>query len=179
MNIFALHPDPILSAHDHCDQHLHKMILESAQMVSTVLHSWNFSHSWLYKPAYQNHPCTLWANRTKHNLKWLVLLATELENIRQELGHPYHASTQVIKYAADLLAEEFPGASECFADDPALAMPLHIRVRSDINPYQKYQAYYQWKNRQWTALDKRPMTWKNRPVPSYMILAVTTEPIPS
>lgn len=36
MNIFVLDPNPAIAASLHCDQHLHKMILESAQMVSTA-----------------------------------------------------------------------------------------------------------------------------------------------
>jgi len=170
MNIFALSPDPILAARAHCDQHLHKMILESAQMVSTAFHIRGHGTGlpWLYKPAYQTHPCTIWTAESNHNIMWLIELALELENIRQELGCPYHASTEVIKFARDYLQEEFPFATLYHATDPALAMPIQIKMRQDINSYGKYQAYYRWKNERWTVLDKRPMTWQNRPVPSFM-----------
>ena len=33
MNIFVLDESPILAARDHCDKHICKMILESAQML--------------------------------------------------------------------------------------------------------------------------------------------------
>ena len=36
MNIFILHKDPIKAAQDQCDKHVVKMIVESAQMLSTV-----------------------------------------------------------------------------------------------------------------------------------------------
>ena len=36
MNIFVLHDDPVLAAQDQCDKHVVKMIVESAQMLSTV-----------------------------------------------------------------------------------------------------------------------------------------------
>ena len=36
MNIFYLHEDPQVSAKMHCDKHVVKMILESAQMLSTA-----------------------------------------------------------------------------------------------------------------------------------------------
>ena len=174
MNIFALYPSPQESARAHCDQHLHKMILESAQIASTVLDIWGFCSTWLYKPSYQNHPCTIWASTSQHNLRWMIELADELEVIRQELDCPYHSSSQIIKYTRDLLSEEFPSSYSLLAHPPALAIPIHIKMRSDIDHYQKYQEYYRWKNDRWTALDKRPMTWKNRPVPSFMNLSPET-----
>ena len=36
MNIFILNEDPIKAAQDQCDKHVVKMIVESAQMLSTV-----------------------------------------------------------------------------------------------------------------------------------------------
>ena len=36
MNIFVLDEDPIKAAEYHCNKHVVKMILESAQMLSTV-----------------------------------------------------------------------------------------------------------------------------------------------
>jgi hypothetical protein len=35
MNIFVIHENPIIAAREHCDKHVVKMILESAQMLST------------------------------------------------------------------------------------------------------------------------------------------------
>jgi hypothetical protein len=173
MNIFALHQSPQESARVHCDQHLHKMILESAQIVSTAFHLRKFSIThWLYRPAYPNHPCTIWTAASDNNMLWLLELATELETIREELNCPYHSSSNVIKFARDYMQEERSAANSFLAHDPALAMPIHIKMRSDIDSYEKYRTYYRWKNQQWTVLDKRPMTWKNRPVPSFM------EPLP-
>ncbi len=168
MNIFILGPTPESSARAHCDQHLHKMILESAQIVSTALRLRGWNREWLYKLAYPAHPCVRWAAASNHNILWTIELASELEVIRQELDYPYHASSEVIKYAQDYLAGEVPFASSYLATDFAPAMPLHIRARSDIGPVEKYQAYYREKNKNWTALDNKPMTWKNRPVPEFM-----------
>lgn len=168
MNIFALDQSPILSARAHCDQHLHKMILESAQIVSSAFYLRQFYTPWAYKPAYLNHPCVKWAAECNHNIVWILELARELENIRQEIGHSYHASSEVIKYAYDFLQEELPYSRADLAYPRTLAMPIQIRMRSDISTEEKYQAYYRWKNERWTVLDKRPMTWNNRPVPSFM-----------
>ena len=36
MNIFILNTDPVIAAQEQCDKHVVKMILESAQMLSTA-----------------------------------------------------------------------------------------------------------------------------------------------
>lgn len=169
MNIFALYPSPQESARAHCDAHLHKMILESAQIISSAFYLRSWQRPWMYKPTHLNHPCVKWAAECNHNIVWTLDLARELEDIRQELGHPYHASTEVIKYAHDFLQDELPYVRADLAYPRICAMPVHIKMRSDISTEEKYQAYYRWKNQQWTVLDKRPMTWKNRPVPSFML----------
>ena len=168
MNIFALYSQPRLAARAHCDQHLHKMILESAQIVSSALYLRSWQVSWMYKPAYLSHPCVKWTAESNHNIMWVIELAQELEEIRQELGHPFHSSSDVIKYAHDFLQDELPYVRADLAYPRICAMPVHIKMRGDISTEEKYQAYYREKNKRWTVLDKRPMTWKNRPVPSFM-----------
>ena len=170
MNIFILGPTPESSARAHCDQHLHKMLLESAQIVSTAMRLRGWNREWLYKSTHIGHPCVRWAAASNHNILYVIELADELRRIREELDCPPHASSEVIKYAQDYLAGEVPFASSYLATDFALAMPLHIRARSDIGPVEKYQAYYREKNKNWTAFDNKPMTWKNRPVPEFMNL---------
>ena len=36
MNIFALHQHPVVAAKQHCDKHVVKMILETAQLLSNA-----------------------------------------------------------------------------------------------------------------------------------------------
>ena len=83
MNIFALDKCPMQSAQWLDDIRKNKMILESAQMLSTAvrllsgkpievsLFSNLFSDS-IYKVAYANHPCTIWARQSRDNFKWLL-----------------------------------------------------------------------------------------------------------
>ena len=59
MNIFKLDATPELCAQVHCDKHVSKMILESAQMLCTVF--WSNNQTAPYKPVHAKHPCTLWA----------------------------------------------------------------------------------------------------------------------
>jgi len=63
MNIFILDRDPVLAAQMQCDKHVVKMVLESAQIMSTI-------KGGPYKPTHKNHPCVLWATN-EDNYNWL------------------------------------------------------------------------------------------------------------
>jgi hypothetical protein len=73
MNIFILDEDPAVAASYHCDQHLNKMILESAQMLSSAVFSlvpYDVLHKLkppIYKPSYPRHPCNIWLTRVGAN----------------------------------------------------------------------------------------------------------------
>ena len=175
MNIFTLSPPaeipglpcPSLSARMHCDQHLHKMILESAQMLSTAMHHLGIQSDWLYKPSYPKHPCTIWVSSSPSNALWLCELALELETIRQELDHPFHSSTDVIKFCSDTLQELFPGTGWIYASDFPFAGPAFLALNKSMPVWEKYQAFYLRKAKDW--LDKgRPMSYKDRPLPEFL-----------
>lgn len=166
MNIFALHPDPIIAASYHCDQHLGKMILETAQMLCSVAHI-KMPGPWIpYKPTHVNHPCTKWLMEHYTHIAWTIRLAQELEFERIERVE--HASTEVIKLcAANLLpgipVKEFPAPTSFIFCGPG-----HIGYRSSLDIHQKYQAYYREKHAAWLDT-RRPMTYKNRPIPPFMV----------
>lgn len=165
MNIFVLDPNPVIAASMHCDQHLHKMILESAQMLSAAVCQYSPSYAPLvYKPAYIHHPCTRWVCESIDNMAWVVDLATALENTRLYLDCPSHASSEVIKVAASVVQNiGTPEAHTPFV----FAGPGSIELRSSLSVPEKYKLYYQRKHKQW--LDKgRGMTYKGRPVPEFM-----------
>ena len=92
MNIFILNEDPILAAQEQCDKHVVKMIVESAQMLSTVHRMLDGSvtmrksksgkrtlkyyeladdrENILYKAVHHNHPCTVWSREGCCNYTW-------------------------------------------------------------------------------------------------------------
>lgn len=76
MNIFWLDQDLTLCAHYHCDKHVVKMILESAQLLSSVLY--RIGRPAPYKETHRNHPCTLWAAKHRGNYRRLYNLMVEL-----------------------------------------------------------------------------------------------------
>ena len=74
MNIFVTDVCPEISARTQCDKHVVKMVLESAQMLSTA---WRIcapeeaERRQLYKAAYMKHPCTQWVQQSAKNYRWL------------------------------------------------------------------------------------------------------------
>ncbi len=167
MNIFILSTSPQEAAHAHCDQHIHKMILESAQMLSTAAHLTlpSIPKRLLYKPAYENHPCTRWVSSSYSAMVWVCTLAIALESIRDSKNLHRHASMDVIDTIHETLSMigPFPPPTE-FAE----AMYPHVKVRLDLNTVQKYQLYYRKKHAQWLLDTGKGMSYSGRPVPSFM-----------
>ncbi len=62
MNIFLLDIDWQINATYHVDKHVVKMILESAQLLSTAVRLSGIDAG--YKAAYKNHPCAIWTRQS-------------------------------------------------------------------------------------------------------------------
>jgi Pyrimidine dimer DNA glycosylase len=168
MNIFILSDNIQESATYHCDQHIHKMILESAQIVSTALLLRNFKLPGIYKLAYPNHPCTRWAAESNHNILYVCELAMELESARQAVKNcDYHSSSDVIKLVHDFIRYEFPCASSAAHTPFVFAGPATIQIRP-WDTVTKYRYYYRQKHKQWLLDKGAGMSYKGRPVPEFM-----------
>lgn len=167
MNIFVLDYDPTIAARYHCDQHLHKMILESAQMLSTWVHKTTLpTHikREFYKPTHPNHPCTLWLSEQAHR-NWLTQLCFALDDLRMTNGSDSHKSMEIIKAYCDV----DPSPPEPFDDTNVLPFvfcgPDNLRLGSVV---QQYQVYYRKKAREWAETKGVIMSWKGRSVPTFM-----------
>ena len=76
MNIFLLSFDPKQAAEYHCDKHVVKMILETAQLLYCahwVLNPENLPLT-AYKKTHVNHPCAVWVRESLANYQWLCEL---------------------------------------------------------------------------------------------------------
>ena len=129
MNIFVLDENPSLAAKYHCDKHVVKMILESAQMLSTI----NPSPS-SYKPTHKNHPCTLWAAASFNNYQWLYRLALALGDEYTYRYGKVHKSIGVILSLPN--PKHLPNTPRT---PFALAMPDQYKSACAI---ESYRAYY-------------------------------------
>lgn len=134
MNIFVLDKDIRTCARYHADQHVVKMILESAQMLCTVVNQNGGSSP--YKTTHTRHPCTLWADASLSNWKWLYRLALALND---EYRYRYrrssdHKSASVIKTLSQPMIEDIG------LTDFAQAMPEVYRVPG--NAVKAYRMFY-------------------------------------
>lgn len=82
MNIFILHKNPKISAKYHSDQHVRKMILETAQLLSFA-HYRHYSRAKLGKiykdsKSHTNHPCAKWVRESWANYNYLCKLGLAL-----------------------------------------------------------------------------------------------------
>lgn len=130
MNIFVLDDDPRLAAEYHCDKHCVKMILESAQMLSTVLNRG-------YKPTHRNHPCTLWLTESRENAEWLYELCDALNReCQRRFNHNRnHSSWMLIR---DGLARHFDELPNTPQTRFALAMPIQYQQHDVVQSYRNY-----------------------------------------
>ena len=77
MNIFFLDENPQLNAQYHCDKHVVKMILETAQLLCSVHHMCD-EVDVPYKLAHKNNPCSIWCRKSLTNYLALCELGLEL-----------------------------------------------------------------------------------------------------
>ncbi len=136
MNIFVLDKDPATAAQYHTDSHVVKMILESAQMMSTTVRLSGVETDIAYKIAHKNHPCTIWTRQSLTNWRWLGSLAHYLnEEYKYRFGHiKNHKSYDVI---SKLPWPDIPDIGLTYF---AQAMPDIYRIEKDS--VQSYRNYY-------------------------------------
>jgi hypothetical protein len=70
MNIFVTHECPIKSARFLDNKRVIKMILDSAQLLSSAINISGGNAP--YKSTHVNHPCSIWTRTSKSNYIWLL-----------------------------------------------------------------------------------------------------------
>lgn len=149
MNVFVLDTNPVIAAQMQCDKHVVKMVLETAQMLSTIADG-------PYKPTHANHPCTKWARANRTNYNWLVMHGLALcEEYTYRYGK-VHKCQAIIASLANK-GNQFPiGVSEF-----AQAMPDEYK---HTDPVTAYRQYYHSKS-DFAVWSKRPAPyWWNDPI---------------
>jgi hypothetical protein len=138
MNIFYLDKDPIIAAQMSCDKHVVKMILESAQMLSTthrVLDGDEYADKvGLYKLAHKNHPSTIWVRSSSKHYKWLYdHMIALMEEYTYRYGK-HHATERLIE---PLRIEPWLIPNNGFVDPPQ-CMPEILKGKDTVLAYQTY-----------------------------------------
>jgi len=130
VNIFILDSDPVIAAQSQCDKHVVKMILETAQLLSTAVIETGGKA--LYKPTHANHPCAIWARKSQSNFKWLKRHGLALcEEYTNRYGK-VHAAEFVIISCLDKTIPEGP------LTEFAVAMPEYCKTGDPVESYKKY-----------------------------------------
>lgn len=168
MNIFVLNPSPFGAAVAHCDRHVVKMILETAQLLSTA---WHVAAPWritwegdtptldghrIYRSTHVKHPCSVWVRQSKKNYEWLSDLGYGL---LVEYTHRYgktHATTPVL----DALRYPPPELPDAPMTEFVQAMDDEYKVKGDA--VASYRNYYRGaKQHLLQYTNREPPSWLN------------------
>jgi hypothetical protein len=178
MNIFYLHNDPKICAEMHNNSHCVKMILETAQLLSTahrlldgnrkvigVLASGK--EKWVmkfddardelfYATTHMNHPSAIWCRQNNENYLWLACLLKELcAEYTFRYGKLHKCQVIGLVDALQTAPKNIPIGE---FSEPTPAMPDIYKVVNDS--ITSYRNYY---NGAKTHLAK----WKNRSIPEW------------
>lgn len=155
MNIFYLDHNPNIAAQYHCDKHVVKMILESAQMLSVAQRVGGNKNEILYG-GFPNHPCTKWVCQSVYNYEWLLDLFLGL---CVEYGYRYgkvHKTYDKLSYELS----KVPKLSYIEYMPPPQCMPEIYKSDDTVKSYRNY--YINEK----TSICK----WTKRPKPEWWVL---------
>ena len=157
MNIFYLDRDPITAAQMMCDKHVVKMILESAQMLSTahrVIDGDDYANErGLYKMAHKNHPSTIWVRSSDEHYNWMYsLMLSQMEEYTYRYDK-HHATERLIE-PLRLLPTSIENNGFV---DPPMCMPEYCKKDDVVSSYQNY--YIEEKS--------DFATWKRRAMPEW------------
>ena len=177
MNIFYLHKDPKIAAQMHVDKHCVKMILETAQLLSTAhrvldgeqvigktklgrnVKRWVLNDdrdTKLYSATHVNHPSAVWVRQSRANYNWLVSLFEELckeYTYRYGKTHKCEPMLSTFTYGPRNISVVKPFT------EPTPAMPDQYKVPG--NSVQSYRNYY-------NGEKQRMFAWKKRDVPGFI-----------
>lgn len=136
MNIFYVSSNPVIAAQELCDKHVVKMVLETTQILSTVLHRYGMGEIAPYKITHPNHPCVLWAGDSRSHWRWLL---SHGEALSAEYTYRYekvHKCDAYIKEMA-MVTTSIPFEKEGFLSPPQ-CMPEEYRHANTVEAYRRY-----------------------------------------
>lgn len=153
MNVFATDPHPDASAMALDDLRLRKMIVESAQILSTAARALDLvNFDWvdeiLYKPTHVNHPCVKWAQREGGNwLTWHLQSLLHQYDLRwpEKAGTTYHNPRAMLTLFHGWWPGQWSFDQEFVNCTPFKEEPVHLAYKTILAQ--------KWVN------DKRAPTW--------------------
>jgi hypothetical protein len=180
MNLFVLDDNPVTAAQLQCDKHVVKMIVESAQMLSTVhrmldgnetrrlsksgktkVKYWELSDNRegvLYKAVHMNHPCTVWTRESNTNYNWHY---QHFIALCDEYKYRYNKEHATDKLLRNILSEPPKNIPEDGLTPFKLAMKSNPECMYENDPVRSYREFYQ------TKQSRFKMVWTCRKVPEW------------
>ena len=178
MNIFYVDSDPEVAARNMVDKHVVKMILETAQLLSTAhrvidgeeyvgqsqsgrkAKRWRLSgnvDAIMYAATHINHPSAVWVRENSANYAWLY---DHLLALGREYTHRYGRTHLTIDKLKDILedAPENIEQSNVMTKMPSCMDKQYI---VSLDPITNYRNYYNYGK---TDL----LRWSNRPPPQWI-----------
>lgn len=142
-----------------CDKHVIKMILESAQLLSTAHHvlDGNSAREGIYKPTHINHPCSIWVRDSQYNYVWLWW---HFDALCREYEYRYNK----LHKTSSMLRKLYWTPNNMVGIGPtpfAVAMKVRPECVVEGDPVQSYRNYYKTKQKDFK------MVWTKREVPSW------------
>lgn len=178
MNIFYLHENPKICAQYHVDKHCVKMIVESAQLLSTAhrildgneiighTRTGRKAKRWvlpdsretiLYHATHVNHPSAVWCRQNDKNYMWLAEL---MEELCIEYTYRYERIHKIQDIGLLYKLKEIPtNIPTSEFTQPTPAMPDQYKIPG--NSLQSYHNYY-------NGEKQRMFNWKKRQVPEFI-----------
>lgn len=163
MNIFAVSDDTKECAAALDDQRLVKMVLETAQLLSTA-HCLVIGFNLGYTPTHKWHPCTRWAAASHGNFRWLTSLGFELATEYEYRFFRKHASKRVIMEAylnEARLIDYLPSARTPFVN-----CARNAKLGLDFTGYPVHDAYKLYLSTKWRTSDRNAQ-WTRRIPPDW------------
>jgi hypothetical protein len=185
MNIFVLDDNPTYAAQMQCDKHVVKMIVESAQMLSTAhrmldgieerrpsksgktnVKYWRFEddrEDVLYKAVHMGHPCTVWTMETESNYQWHYNHFVALCNEYRYRYGKVHMTDSKLRYILRNSPKNIPkGGLTPFR----LAMGSNPECVHPNEPVRSYREFYH------TKQERFKMIWTRREKPQWWGLTI-------
>lgn len=162
MNIFVLHEEPRIAATMMCDKHIPKMIVESAQMLSTAhrmldgipekrpsksgkrmvnyyVHPDSYLEKTLYKAVHHYHPCTTWTMESKTNYEWHY---EHFLGLGDEFKYRFNKDHLTINKIGELLKQTPKNIPNIGLTEFAQAMSHYPDCKVTGEPVVAYRNYY-------------------------------------
>lgn len=186
MNIFYIDEDPVQAAQWMVDKHVVKMILESAQLLSTAHRlldgreiqlqvevineegdtktrkkKWwllnDAREEVLYSATHINHPSAIWCRSSIENYNWLV---DHFFALMQEYTYRYDKEHKCFGELSYMLQPPPKNLQEFDFTTIPSAMPDECKISK--NPVENYRNYY-------NTAKRRMFSWKKRETPPWIV----------